>query len=184
MAKVMRKRPDRQRRVRTRETPQPHPWQGHAEEAWRARRIRPQGVPWICSSIYPWNQNLSVILHSSDINRGYPQPPFSEENQLRALVNKFPGHNRVFQSKSLWWLFSLPDRFVQTPAVTHVTVYSLPTVRGMGSLKHSRNVVPCKELKIIRIELVKGFIVEPILATKFSYLSLCTWIALINIVDI
>ena len=25
----------------------------------------------------PWNQNLSVILHSSDINRGYPQPPFS-----------------------------------------------------------------------------------------------------------
>ena len=54
----------------------------------------------------------------------------------------------------------------------------------MGSLKHSRNVAPFKELKIIRIELVKGFIVEPILATKFSYLSLCTWIALINIVDI
>ena len=25
---------------------------------------------------------------------GYPQPPFSEENQLRALVNKFPGLER------------------------------------------------------------------------------------------
>ena len=48
----------------------------------------------------------------------------------------------------------------------HVTVYSLPTARGTGSLKHSRNV----ELKIIRIELVKGFIVELILAAKFSYL--------------
>ena len=49
-------------------------------------------------------------------------------------------------------------------------VYGLPTVRGTGSLKHSRNVEPFEELKIIRIELVKGFIVEPILAAKFSYL--------------
>ena len=54
---------------------------------------------------------------------------------------------------------------------THVIVYSLPTMRSTGNLKHSRNVKPFKELKIIRIELVKGFIVEPILATKFSYLS-------------
>ena len=57
----------------------------------------------------------------------------------------------------------------------HVIVYSLPTTRGVGSLKHSRNVEPFKELKIIKIELVKGFIVEAILAAKFSYLSLCTW---------
>ena len=47
-------------------------------------------------------------------------------------------------------------------------VYSLPTARGTGSLK-TRNVEPFEELKIIRIELVKGFIVEPILAAKFSY---------------
>ena len=52
----------------------------------------------------------------------------------------------------------------------HVIVHSLPTVRGTGSLKHSRNVEPFEELKIIRIELVKSFIVEPILAAKFSYL--------------
>ena len=52
----------------------------------------------------------------------------------------------------------------------HVIVYSLPTARGTGSLKHSRNVEPFEELTIIKIELVKGFIVEPILAAKFSYL--------------
>ena len=46
----------------------------------------------------------------------------------------------------------------------------LPTARGTGSLKHSRNVEPFEELKIIRTELVKVFIVEPILAAKFSYL--------------
>ena len=43
-------------------------------------------------------------------------------------------------------------------------------MRGTGSLKHSRNVEPFEELKIIRIELVKGFIVEPMLTAKFSYL--------------
>ena len=48
-------------------------------------------------------------------------------------------------------------------------VYSLPTVRGTGSLKYSRNAEPFEELKIIRIELVKGFIIEPILASMFSY---------------
>ena len=47
-------------------------------------------------------------------------------------------------------------------------VYSLPTARGTGSLK-TRNVEPFEELKIIRIELVKGFIIEPILASMFSY---------------
>ena len=53
---------------------------------------------------------------------------------------------------------------------THVIVYSLPTARGTGSLKHSRNVGPFKKLKIIRIKLVNSFIAEPILAAKFSYL--------------
>ena len=47
-------------------------------------------------------------------------------------------------------------------------VYSLPTARGTEILKHSRNVEPFEELKIIRIELVKGFIVELRLAAKFS----------------
>ena len=51
----------------------------------------------------------------------------------------------------------------------HVIVYSLPTARGMGSLKHSNNIEPFEELRIIRIELVKDFIVEPMLAAKFPY---------------
>ena len=42
-------------------------------------------------------------------------------------------------------------------------------MRGMGSLKHSNNIEPFEELKIIRIELVKDFIVEPMLAAKFPY---------------
>ena len=49
-------------------------------------------------------------------------------------------------------------------------VYSLRTGSGTGSLKHSRNVEPFKVLNFNRIKLVKGFIVEPILAAKFSYL--------------
>ena len=49
-------------------------------------------------------------------------------------------------------------------------VYSLRTGSGTGSLKHSRSVEPFKELQFNRLELVKGFIVEPILAAKFSYL--------------
>ena len=43
-------------------------------------------------------------------------------------------------------------------------------MRGTGCFKKSRNVEPFEELKIIRIELIEGFIVEPILAAKFSYL--------------
>ena len=57
-----------------------------------------------------------------------------------------------------------------TLTAVHVIVYSLPTMRGTGSLKHSRNVGPFKKLKIIRIKLVNSFIAEPILAAKFSYL--------------
>ena len=62
----------------------------------------------------------------------------------------------------------MPDRFIRTLTTTHVIVYSLPTTRGVGSLKHSRNVEPFEELKIIRIVLVKDFIVDPILVAKFS----------------
>ena len=48
----------------------------------------------------PQNQNSSVLLfyaiHQTllTLTGGYPQPTFSGENQLRALVNKSPGHNR------------------------------------------------------------------------------------------
>ena len=51
----------------------------------------------------------------------------------------------------------------------HMIVYSLSTARGMGSLRYSNNTEPFEELRIIRIELVKDFIVEPMLAAKFPY---------------
>ena len=37
---------------------------------------------------------LWVLPTPLRLTGGYPQLPFSEENQLRALVNKSPGHNR------------------------------------------------------------------------------------------
>ena len=48
----------------------------------------------------PQNQNSSVLLfyaiHQTllTLTGGYPQPPFSGENELRALVDKPPGHER------------------------------------------------------------------------------------------
>ena len=75
-----------------------HTWQGHAEETWRARRIRTWGTPWTCLSIYPKTRICLTILCLSPtlltLTGGYPWPPFSEKSQLRALVNKSPGHDR------------------------------------------------------------------------------------------
>ena len=77
MTKVMWRRPDRQRQIRTR------------------------GIPWTCSSIFPETKIcLSIVYYIClsptllTFTGGYPRPPFSEENQLRALVNKSPGLER------------------------------------------------------------------------------------------
>ena len=67
----------------------------------------------------------------------------------------------------------------------HMIVYSLPTVRGMGSLKYSNSIEPLGELEIVRIELVEDFIVEPMLAAKFPHPLYCVLRSiLINIVGI
>ena len=79
----------------------------------------------------------------------------------------------------------MPDRFIRTPTATHTIVYSLPTARGMGSLRYSNSIEPLRELEIIRIELVKDFIVEPMLAAKFPHPLYCILGSiLINIVGI
>ena len=64
---------------------------GKASQGSRAPLDLPERLPQtrICFTI----SRLSPT-QNSDINGGYPQPPFSEKNQLRALVNKSPGHNR------------------------------------------------------------------------------------------
>ena len=70
---------------------------GHVERTWRQRRIRTRGTPWTCSSIYPKTRICLTILCLSPtlltLTRGYPRPPFSGKSQLRALVNKSPGHD-------------------------------------------------------------------------------------------
>ena len=78
-----------------------HPWQGHAEETWQARRIRTRGTPWTCLSIYPEIKVcLSTVYYLClsptplTLTGGYPRPPFSEKDQLKALVNKSSGHER------------------------------------------------------------------------------------------
>ena len=124
--------------------------------AWqRQRRDRPQGSPWIYSSIYPKTRiclpyYIMPFTNSSDINRGLsPHHLFLEKVNLELLDNKSPGHNKsVSIQKPLWWLSSLPDRFIRTLTATHVIVYSLRlTSRGIGSLKHPRNVGPSEESK-------------------------------------
>ena len=80
---------------------------------------------------------------SSDINRGLsPHHLFLEKVNLELLDNKSPGHNKsVSIQKPLWWLSSLPDRFV------HVIVCGLLTARSTESLKHPRNVGASEESK-------------------------------------
>ena len=67
----------------------------------------------------------------------------------------------------------------------HRIVYSLPAVRGTGSLRYSNSIEPLRELEIVRIELIGDFIVEPMLAAKFPHPLYCILgSVLINIVGI
>ena len=53
--------------------------------------------PALASTPKPESVCLTILCLSPTLltlTGGYPQPTFSGENQLRALVNKSPGHNR------------------------------------------------------------------------------------------
>ena len=54
-------------------------------ESARASTPKPESV---CFTI------LQLSPTPLTLTGGYPRPPFSEGNQLKALVNKPPGHNR------------------------------------------------------------------------------------------
>ena len=87
--------------------------------------------------------------------------------------------------RPLRWLSNLPDKFTQTPTAMHTIVYSLPALRGTGSLRYSNSIEPRGELAIVRIKLVEDFIVEPMLAAKFPHPLYCVLgSVLINIVGI
>ena len=65
----------------------------------------------------------------------------------------------------------------------HTIVYSLPTVKGTGSLRYSNSLEPLGELEAVRIKLVEDFIDEPVLAAKFPHPLYCILgSVLINIV--
>ena len=124
----------------------PHPWQGHVGEIWWARRTRTRGVPlWACLSVYPKTRICFTILRLSPtlltLTGGYPQPPLCKKINLKLSLIGLLDIIGVFQFKPLWWLSSLPDRFVQ--------IHSLPTMRGMGSLRHSNNAELLRELKLL-----------------------------------
>ena len=72
--KVMWKRPDKQG-FRTRGTPRPA----------QASTPKPESV---CLTI------LCLLPTFLTLTGGYPRPPFSGDNQLRALANKSLGHER------------------------------------------------------------------------------------------
>ena len=65
----------------------------------------------------------------------------------------------------------------------HMIVYSLPALRGMGSLRYSNSLEPVRELETVRIKLVKDSIDEPMLFAKFPHpLNCILECVLINIV--
>ena len=55
----------------------------------------------------------------------------------------------------------------------HTIVYSLPAMRGMGSLRYSNSLETLGELETVRIKLVKDFIDEPMLAAMFPHPLFC-----------
>ena len=163
---------------------------GHAERPDMQRQVRTRGAPGSAWASTPKPESIcftTLWLSPTPLTltRGYPWSPFSEGNQLRALANSLLGIIGVFKSKPLRWLSNLPDRFTWTPTAKHKIVYSLPTARGTGSLRYSNSIEPLSELKIVRIELVEDFIVEPMLAAKFPHPLYCILgSVLINIVGI
>ena len=94
------------------------------------------------------------FAYVSDINRGYPQTHFSRENQRRALANNSPGHERNISNLTLSVSILACLAGLSRLLKLQVIIHSLPTVRGTGSLKHSKNIEPLKELKAIRVVLV------------------------------
>ena len=102
-----------------------------------------------------------TFTNSSDINRG-----LSGENQLRAIANKSPGHERNISNQTpsvsilAWQVY--PDSCSYTYDCSQP-----PNCERHGKPK---NIEPFKELKVIRVVLVYDFIIGPMLVAKFPCL--------------
>ena len=65
---------------------------------------------------------------------GYPRPPFSEENQLRALVNKSPGHERSISIQTPVGILACLAGLSILLQLMHMIVHNFPAMKGTGSL--------------------------------------------------
>ena len=160
------------------------------KEAWHTQRWdRASGVPLDILEHLPPKQEsayFTALCSHLWLYGGCPPPPSHslwKGVNLQFQLIKFLGIIGVFKSQPLRWLSNLPDRFTQTPTAMHMIVYSLPTSRGMGSLRYSNSLEPLRELETVRIKLVKDFIDEPMLPAKFPHPLFCILeCVLINIV--
>ena len=90
----------------------------------------------VCLSTVYYIMPLTTLL---TLTGGYPRPPFSEEDQLRALVNKSPGHERSISIQHLCWHFSLLDSFIHTLATNAHDCSPLPNHERHGKPKNSKS---------------------------------------------
>ena len=152
----MRKRPDRQGWSGLEGLPGPA----------RASTLKPKSVC-LLFTILCFSPTLLTLAG------GYPQPPFSEENQFRALINKSPGHERSISIQiPLISILAYLTGLSILLQLTHMIIHNFPTMKGTGSLnilKVLMSIESFKGWKIIRIVLVKGFIIWPMLVAKFLY---------------
>ena len=78
---------------------QSHPWQGHVERPDEQGRSGLEGPPGPAQASTPKPESvcLTILCLSPTLltlTGGYARPPFSGKNQLRALVDKSPGHEK------------------------------------------------------------------------------------------
>ena len=85
----------------------------------------------VCLSTVYYIMPLTTLL---TLTGGYPRPPFSEEDQLRALVNKSPGHERSISIQTSLGILACLAGLSILLQLTHMIVHNFPTMKGMGNL--------------------------------------------------
>ena len=119
-------------------------WLKGPPESARASTPKPESV---CFTIFCLSPTLLTLTE------GYPRPPFSGKSQLRALINKSPGHDRS-SNPSDGFLACLTGLSILLQ-LTHMIVHNSPTLKGTGSqniLKVLISIESFKGWKVIRLD--------------------------------